>query len=339
MRKAARERKIIRSSQKMKLNKLTIGKLVTPGNLLLAPMADVTNLAFRLLCRRHGADLTYTEMISADALINENRKSLLKGLSSPEDRPFGVQLFGSSPEKLREAALYIEEECKPEVIDINMGCPVRRITGNGCGSALLNSPELVYEIVSGLTCVLNTPLSAKIRILKRDEKTLEVARLIEKAGASALTVHGRNAEQMYSGNSDLGAIRAVKNEISIPVIANGDIRDEASAENILDFTGCDGLMVGRAAMGNPFIFRRLRHYLKTGEKLEINRQAQQLKDFEAYVTLLEEYELSSSLDLRMHAHWFTKGLNGSRQIREKINNLKDGKAIVELIKSSLEEKS
>lgn len=322
----------------MKLNKLKIGKLETSGNLLLAPMADVTNLAFRLLCRQHGADLTYTEMISADALLNGNRKSLLKGLSLPDDRPFGIQLLGGSPEKLLEAALFVESECRPEVIDINMGCPVQCITRAGCGSALLNSPELVYGIISELANALKTPVTAKIRVLKRDEKTLEIARLIEKAGASALTVHGRKAEQMYSGNSDLGVIRAVKNEISIPVIANGDIRDEVSAENALDFTGCDGLMIGRAAMGNPFIFRRLRHYLGTGEKLEVNKQAQQLKDFETYATLLEEYGLVSSLDLRMHAHWFTKGLHGSRQIREKINNLKDGKAIIELIKSSLEEK-
>ncbi|MGB9940337.1 tRNA dihydrouridine synthase DusB [Methanosarcina sp.] len=321
----------------MKLNKLKIGKTETPGNLLLAPMADVTNLAFRLLCRQNGADITYTEMISADALLNENRKSLLKGLSSPEDRPFGVQLVGSSPEKLRETALFIEDECSPELIDVNMGCPAPRITGTGCGSALLNSEKLVYEIISELTGVLKTPVTAKIRILERDEKTLEIARLIEKAGASALTVHGRKAEQMYSGNSDLTTIRAVKRELSIPVIANGDIRDEESAEVAIDFTGCDGLMIGRAAMGNPFVFKRIRHYLETGEKLKIDRQVQQLEDFKSYIALLEEYSLYSSTNLRMHAHWFTKGLHGSRQIREKINNLKDGKALIELIKNSFEE--
>lgn len=317
----------------MKLNKLKIGKIETPGNLLLAPMADVTNLAFRLLCRQNGADLTYTEMISADALLNENRKSLLKGLSSPADRPFGVQLVGSSPEKLREAALFIEDEYRPELIDVNMGCPAQRITGTGCGSALLNSSTLVYEIISELTDVLKTPVTAKVRILEREEKTLEIAHLIEKAGASALTVHGRRAEQMYSGSSDLTAIRAVKCELSIPVIANGDIRDEGSAEAALDFTGCDGLMIGRAAMGNPFIFKRIRHYLETGEKLEVDRQARQLEDFKNYVALLEEYDLCSSTNLRTHAHWFTKGLRGSRQIREKVNNLKDGKALIELIKN------
>lgn len=323
---------------KMKLNKLKIGKLETPGNLILAPMVDVTNLAFRLHCRQHGADLTYTEMISADALLNKNRKSLLSELSSPEDRPFGVQLFGSSPEKLREAAFFIEDECRPEVIDINIGCPVQRITKAGCGSALLNSPKLLDGIISELTDALKTPVTAKIRILDRDEKTLEAARLIEKAGACALTVHGRRAEQMYSGNSNLEVIKAIKNELSIPVIANGDIRDEDSAENTLDFTGCDGLMIGRAAMGNPFIFKRIRHYLETGEKLEFNRQAQQLEDFETYIALLEEYNLFSFLNLKMHTHWFTKGLHNSRQIREKINILKDGKAIIELIKSSHREK-
>jgi nifR3 family TIM-barrel protein len=220
-----------------------------------------------------------------------------------------------------------------------MGCPVQRITSTGCGSALLNSPKLVYGIISDLTEALKTPVTAKIRILDREEKTLEIARLIEKAGAFALTVHGRKAEQMYSGSSDLTAIRGVKSELSIPVIANGDIRDEESAENTLDFTGCDGLMIGRAAMGNPFIFKRIRHYLETGEKLEVDRQAKQLEDFETYITLLEEHNLLSSLNLRMHANWFTKGLHNSRQLREKINNLKDGKAIIELIQSSYKEKN
>jgi len=317
----------------MKLNKLRIGKTETPGNLLLAPMAEVTNLAFRLLCRQHGADLTYTEMISADALLSENRKSLLKGLSSPDDRPFGIQIVGSSPEKMREAALFVEDEYRPEIIDVNIGCPAKRIIGAGCGSALLKSNALVYGIISELTDNLKTPVTAKIRILENNERTLEIARLIEEAGASALTVHGRKAEQMYSGNSDLMAIKAVKRELSIPVIANGDIKDEESAENTLDFTGCDGLMIGRAAMGNPFIFRRIRHYLETGEKLKVDRRTRRLEDFETYVALLEKYNLISPLNLRMQAHWFTKGLEGSRQIREKINSLKDGKAMIDLIRS------
>lgn len=322
----------------MRLKKLKIGRTELSGNLFLAPMADVTNLAFRLLCRQHGADLTYTEMINADALLNESKKSFVKGLSSPDDKPFGVQLVGSCPEKLRRAALFVEEEYRPEVIDINMGCPVRCIIGAGCGSALLNSPETVYTIISELTDTLKTPVSAKIRLLGREEKTLEIARLVEKAGASVLTVHGRTATQMYSGSSNLLGIKAIKNELSIPVIANGDIRDEESAEKTLELTGCDGLMIGRAAMGNPFIFKKIRHYLENGEKLEVNNQSRQLEDFDVYISLLEEYNLFSSINLRMHAHWFTKGLRGSRQLREKINNLKDGKTITELIRSSCQEK-
>jgi nifR3 family TIM-barrel protein len=321
----------------MKLQKLKIGRTELSGNLLLAPMADVTNLAFRLLCRSYGADLTYTEMISADALLNESRKSFIKGLSSQDDRPFGVQLVGSCPEKLTKAALFIEGEYRPEIIDINMGCPSRRITGAGCGSALLTSPDLVYTIISELTDSLNTPISAKIRLLGREEKTLEIARLIEKAGASALTVHGRTAVQMYSGSSSLLGIKAVKNELSIPVIANGDVKDEESAERMLELTGCDGLMIGRAAMGNPYIFKKIRHYLETGEKLEADKQSRQLEAFDAYISLLEEHGLLSSINLRMHAHWFTKGLHGSRQIREKINGLDDGKAINEIIRSFCQE--
>ncbi|WP_269848622.1 tRNA dihydrouridine synthase DusB [Methanosarcina horonobensis] len=315
-----------------------MGKTELSGNLLLAPMADVTNLAFRLLCRRYGADLTYTEMINADALLNESRKSFIKGLSSPDDRPFGVQLVGSCPEKLKQAALFIEEEYRPEIIDINMGCPARCITVAGCGSALLNSPELVYMIISELTDSLNTPVSTKIRLLGREEKTLEIARLIEKAGASALTVHGRTATQMYSGSSNIPGIRAVKSELSIPVIANGDVRDEESAERTLELTDCDGLMIGRAAMGNPFIFKRIGHYLETGEKLETDKQSRRLEDFDTYISLLEEHDLLSSINLRMHAHWFTKGLRGSRQVREKINGLEDGRAITELLRSFCQEK-
>jgi nifR3 family TIM-barrel protein len=321
----------------MKLNKLKIGQLETSGNLFLAPMAGVTNLAFRLLCRQHGADVTYTEMINSDSLLSKNRKSLLKGLSSSYDRPFGVQLVGNSTEKLREAAIFVESEYRPEVIDINMGCPVQCIIRAGGGAALLKSPKLVYEIVSELTDALKTPVTVKIRILERDKKTLEIAQLIENAGALAITVHGREAKQMYSGSSDLVAIRAIKRELSIPVIANGDIKDEESAENTIEFTGCDGLMIGRAAMGNPFIFRRIRYYLETGKKLELDRQARQLEDFESYVTLLDEHNLLSSQNLRMHAHWFTKGLHSARKIREKINGLKDEKTIFDLVRSSCKE--
>lgn len=327
--------------------KMKIGSTRLPGNLFLAPMADVTNLAFRLLCKEYGADFTYTEMINADALVNENHKSILRGLSSPEEGLFGVQLVGNSPETLRDAAFFVEEEYRPAVIDVNLGCPAKRIRADGCGSALLDEPKRVFDIIKELSESLSTPVSAKIRLSKKEEKTLEIARLIEKAGASALTVHGRTAAQMYSGSVDLNPIRAVKEELSIPVIANGDIIDEESAARTLEFTGCDGLMIGRAAMGNPFVFRRIRHYLKTGDCLKTQEaehpetgtsgpdiQNRQFKAFETYVSLLKKYDLLSSVNLRVHAHWFTKGIRGSRHIRERINNLKDSESIIELMRIS-----
>lgn len=337
---------------------MKIGSTRLSGNLFLAPMADVTNLAFRLLCKEHGADFTCTEMINADALVNENRKSVLKGLSCPEEGAFGVQLVGNKPETLRDAALFVEEEYRPTLIDVNLGCPVRRIRATGCGSALLEQPERVYEIIKELSDCLGerTPISAKIRLLGSEKKTLEIARLVEKAGASALTVHGRTAAQMYSGKSNPGPIKAIKEELSIPVIANGDIKEEKSAAEILEFTGCDGLMIGRAAMGNPFIFRRIRHYLKTGEELQTGEAREkgeepdtreelqagdfrnrQFRDFEAYVGLLKKYDLLDSINLRIHAQWFTKGMQGSRQIRERINNLKDSESIIELMKALSED--
>ncbi|MDD2439588.1 MAG: tRNA-dihydrouridine synthase family protein [Methanosarcinaceae archaeon] len=355
---------------------MKIGSTKLPGNLFLAPMADVTNLAFRLLCKEHGADFTYTEMISADALVNENRKSVLKSLSAPEEGAFGIQLVGSKPETLSAAALFVEEEYKPAVIDVNLGCPARQIRDTGCGSALLEKPDKIYAILKELSENLGerTPISAKIRLLESEKKTLEIARLIEKAGASALTVHGRTAKEMYSGKSKLLPIKAIKEELSIPIIANGDIRDEKSAAEALEFTGCDGLMIGRAARGNPFIFRRIRNFLETGEYLISEKdseskagfkseerqkpwemrekkrgekreenplaeklQIRQFQDFETYVKLLEKYELLNSTNLRIHAHWFTKGLRGSRQLRERINNLNDSKAIIELMKAVSED--
>lgn len=321
----------------MKLKKMKIGKTELPGNLLLAPMADVTNLAFRLLCKQHGADFTYTEMISAEALLRDNRKSLLKGISCPEEQPFGVQLVGNSKESLVKAALIIEEFYRPAVIDVNMGCPVSRIVQTGCGSALLQSPEKAYEIIAGLSDCLETPVSAKVRILGKVEKSLEIARLIEKAGALALTVHGRTREQMYSGNSNLEQVRAIKEELSIPVIANGDIKDEQSAAKVQELTGCDGLMIGRAAIGNPYIFSRIRHFLSTGEYLNTDpqsKQNQQIEDFETYLALLKEFDLLSSINLKTHAQWFTKGLSGSRNIRQKINGLKDPDSIISVIEDS-----
>jgi nifR3 family TIM-barrel protein len=309
---------------------MKIADIKIPGNILLAPMSNVTNLPFRLMCKKYGASLTYSEMISADAVIYENEKSINRGMSCEEERPLGIQIFGNSAENMIEAALKIEETYQPEIIDINFGCPARLLTKDGCGSALLKSPDLIHEIVTGLVDNLSTAVTAKIRILEDMEKTLEIAHLIEDAGADALTVHGRTRQQQYSGKADHSYVKRIKQELSIPVIANGDIIDETSARQVLDYTECDGIMIGRAAMGNPFLFRRISHYLETGEMLEYNECRQRIVDLREYFGLLEEYDLMHTVNIKAQAQWFTRGMRNGRHIRR---NIASSETIEEILQS------
>jgi nifR3 family TIM-barrel protein len=309
---------------------MKIADIKIPGNILLAPMSNVTNLPFRLMCKKYGASLTYSEMISSDAVIYENEKSINRGMSCEEERPLGIQIFGNSAENMTRAALRIEEIYQPEIIDINFGCPARLLTKDGCGSALLRSPELIHEIVTGLTDNLSTPVTAKIRILEDMEKTLEIAHLIEDAGADALTVHGRTRQQQYSGKADHSYVKKIKQELSIPVIANGDIVDETSARQVLEYTECDGIMIGRAAMGNPFLFRRISHYLETGDILDYNECSQRISDLREYFGLLEEYDLMHTVNIKAQAQWFTRGMRNGRHIRRSIAS---SKTIDEILQS------
>lgn len=309
---------------------MKIADIKIPGNILLAPMSNVTNLPFRLMCKKYGASFTYSEMISSDAVIYENEKSINRGMSCEEERPLGIQIFGNSAEKMTKAALRIEEIYQPEIIDINFGCPARLLTKDGCGSALLRSPELIHEIITGLTDKLSTPVTAKIRVLEYMEKTLEIAHLIEDAGADALTVHGRTRQQQYSGMADHSYVKKIKQELSIPVIANGDIIDETSARQVLDYTECDGIMIGRAAMGNPFLFRRISHYLETGDILDYNECSQRISDLREYFGLLEEYDLMHTVNIKAQAQWFTRGMRNGRHIRRSIAS---SKTIDEILQS------
>ena len=297
---------------------MKIANVKLEGNIFLAPMSNVTNLPFRLMCREYGASMSYTEMISSDAVIHENEKTINRGISCESERPFGIQIFGNSPGTMGEAALRIEEVYEPDVIDVNFGCPARLLTKDGCGSALLRSPELIHDILKELNDTVSTPVTAKIRVLEDMEKTVKIARLVESAGASAITVHGRTRQQQYSGRSNPEYVKSIKKELSIPVIANADIVDEASAENILYYTDCDGIMIGRAAMGNPFLFRRISHYLDTGELLEYNECRQRFRDFREYARRLEEYDLTHTVNMKAQAQWFTRGIRGGRHIRKRI---------------------
>ena len=297
---------------------MRIANIKLEGNIFLAPMSNVTNLPFRLMCREYGASMSYTEMISSDAIIHENKKTVRRGISCDSERPFGIQIFGNSPETMTAAAQRIEESYRPDIIDVNFGCPARLLTKDGCGSALLRSPELIFDILKDLVDNLSTPVTAKIRILENMEDSIKIAELIEKAGASAITVHGRTQQQQYSGKSNMDYAKRIKQELSIPVIANGDIVDEHSAEKILEYTECDGIMIGRAAMGNPFLFKRISYYMTTGELLEYNSCQQRYADFSDYIERLDEYGLTDTINMKAQAQWFTRGIRGGRSVREKI---------------------
>ncbi|KGK99270.1 TIM-barrel protein, nifR3 family [Methanococcoides methylutens] len=311
---------------------MRLGGVDLTGNLLLAPMADVTNLAFRLMCKRYGASLTFTEMISSDAVVHGNEKSFLRGMTCEEERPFGVQLFGHCPETITSAALAIEEMFEPVVIDINLGCPSPTITSAGCGSALLRSPEIVSEIFSDLCENVNTPVTAKIRILESVDETLDIATRLEKAGVCAITVHGRTREQGYQGFADHSYAKRIKEELSIPVIANGDVKDGESAKRILEYTGCDGLMVGRAAMGDPHVFYRISRYLEDGEVIG-TCCGQRRDDLLEYIELLEKFDLISHVNMKAHSQWFTRGLKDSRRMRMEMGNAVSHVSLVECIRN------
>lgn len=312
--------------------KMNLGNLKLNGNLFLAPMSDVTNLPFRLLCRKYGASLCYTEMVSSEATVRHSNDSISRGITCDEDRPMGIQLMGSDVKTLVSSAIILEEIHKPEFFDINIGCPSPRIIESGCGSALLKNPALIKEIIMELCGSVKVPVTAKMRVLNNLDDTLNIARTIEKAGAIALTVHGRTQRQGYSGKSNLEFIKAVSDELSIPVIANGDVFDEISAQHVLDQTQCSGLMIGRAAIGNPFIFQRIAHYLDNGEILPPRNIIEKLIDFFEYVALCRKFGMITYAGIKLNAQWFIKNSENIKPVRVKINQAKDIDSIIDIMK-------
>lgn len=303
---------------------MKIGNVKLANPYILAPMAGVTDRPFRLLCKEQGAGLLCMEMISAKALQYKNRNTKALLSIDPREYPVSLQLFGSDPKIISEQAKAIEE-LPFQILDINMGCPVPKVVKNGEGSALMKNPKLVYEIVYQTARAIEKPVTVKIR--KGFDETcvnaVEIARVIEEAGGAAVAVHGRTREQYYSGQADWEIIRKVKEAVSIPVIGNGDVTSGEKALKMKEETGCDGIMIGRGAQGNPWIFQDLLEYERTGQ-MPGRPSAKELKE-----TMLRHARLQIEFkggylgirEMRKHVAWYTKGLLGSAKLRDEINQV------------------
>lgn len=306
------------------MKNLKIGNVILDSPVILAPMAGVTDLPFRLLCRRKGAGLLCMEMVSAKAIFYHNRNTEALLEIHPEETPVSLQLFGSEPKLMGEMAKRIEE--RPfSILDINMGCPVPKVVNNGEGSALMKNPRLAGEIMTAVVKATEKPVTVKIRKGFDEEhiNAVELAKIAEDSGVAAIAVHGRTREQYYSGAADWEIIRQVKEAVSIPVIGNGDVTDAYSAERMLTQTGCDGIMVGRAARGNPWIFRQIDEYLSNGAVPRPVNPEEIRRTILEHAALMAEYkgEYLAVREMRKHIAWYTSGMKNSAAFRGKINEM------------------
>ena len=306
------------------MSQLTIGNVTLDNNVILAPMAGVTDLPFRLLCRQQGVGLVCMEMVSAKAIYyhNKNTEELLS--IHPGEMPASLQLFGSDPKILAQMAAEVEE--RPfAILDFNMGCPVPKVVNNGEGSALMKQPKLVEQLLTGMVKAVKKPVTVKIRKGFDDDhiNAVEIAKIAESCGVAAIAVHGRTRAQYYSGKADWDIIRQVKEAVSIPVIGNGDVDSPMRAKELIDQTGCDGVMIGRAAQGNPWIFRDTVHYLETGELLPSPSQEEKKAVILRHASLLQEHkgEYTAVREMRKHLAWYTAGMPRSARFRGMINTM------------------
>lgn len=314
---------------------LKIGSFVTQGEAFLAPMAGVTDFPFRVICKRYGASLLYTEMINAKALCygDENTFSMLE--VKPEEGDVAVQIFGHEPQYMAEAASILSDMNRFRIIDINMGCPAPKITKNNEGSALMKDPALAFKIIDSVKKTSKLPVTVKFRKGWDDScvNAVEFARNAQAAGADCITVHGRTREQYYSGKADWDIISEVKKSVSIPVIANGDIFSIGDAVNIIEKTGADAYMIGRGSQGNPFIFSQIRDFIEGSPVRDI-------PDTEKIDVMLEHYELSIKYkgedktvrEMRKHIGWYLKGMYGSARMRDDINHIVDADEVRQMLR-------
>ena len=314
---------------------MKIGNIDIQNNLILAPMAGVTDLPFRSLCREEGAGLVYTEMVSAKAVLYKNKNTDILLETEPSEHPAALQMFGSDPDIMAEIGMRLSDEYPFDIIDVNMGCPVPKVVNNGEGSALMKQPELVEKILTAMVKKIRKPVTVKIRKGFNDESVnaVEIARIAEQCGVAAVAVHGRTREQYYAGRADWDIIKKVKDAVSIPVIGNGDVCTPQDALDIVKQTGCDGIMIGRAVRGNPWIFRRIRHYMETGEILpepgrqEIGRMI--LRHARLAIELKGEY--TAIREMRKHVGWYVGGIPHAASIRNSVNYIESYEKLEEMV--------
>lgn len=317
----------------MYLKPLQIGNVTTKNNIILAPMAGITDLPFRSIVEQMGVGLAYTEMASAKAIFYGDEKTNKLLNTKGENRPIGVQIFGSDIESMAFAAKEVSK--KFDIVDINMGCPAPKVVKNGDGSKLLQNLDLVGCIVEEVVKASSVPVTVKIRKgFNKSNVSVEAAKIIEQAGASMITIHGRTRDEYFSGDVDLDAIKKVKEAVHIPVIGNGNIVDEESALKMFEYTGVDGIMIGRGAMGNPWIFHKIIHYLQTGEKLEKISNKQKLETIIKHIELEveEKGERVGIPELRKHLACYTKNLQDASKVRVKINGINTKEELIECLK-------